>query len=79
MGQTVYKKLAQYNINVNAVGPGVTRTPFSQPLWGNPDLAKRTVSAIPKGRIAEPGCFQFHHRADHLRRWRFPGWLRRGC
>jgi 2-deoxy-D-gluconate 3-dehydrogenase len=55
MGQTVYKKLAQYNINVNAVGPGVTRTPFSQPLWGNPDLAKRTVSAIPKGRIAEPG------------------------
>jgi NAD(P)-dependent dehydrogenase (short-subunit alcohol dehydrogenase family) len=45
---------AQYNINVNAVGPGVTRTHFSQPLWGNPDLAERIVSAIPKGRIAEP-------------------------
>jgi NAD(P)-dependent dehydrogenase (short-subunit alcohol dehydrogenase family) len=44
---------AQYNINVNAVGPGLTRTRFSQPLWGNPDLAKRIVSAIPKGRIAE--------------------------
>ena len=26
----------------------------SQPLWGNPDLAERIVSAIPKGRIAEP-------------------------
>jgi NAD(P)-dependent dehydrogenase (short-subunit alcohol dehydrogenase family) len=45
---------AQYNINVNAVGPGVTRTDFSQPLWGNPDLAKRVVRLIPKGRIAEP-------------------------
>jgi NAD(P)-dependent dehydrogenase (short-subunit alcohol dehydrogenase family) len=45
---------AQYNINVNAVGPGVTRTQFSKPLWGNPDLAERIVSAIPKGRIAEP-------------------------
>jgi NAD(P)-dependent dehydrogenase (short-subunit alcohol dehydrogenase family) len=37
-----------------AVGPGVTRTHFSQPLWGNPDLAKRVVRLIPKGRIAEP-------------------------
>jgi NAD(P)-dependent dehydrogenase (short-subunit alcohol dehydrogenase family) len=53
---------AQYNINVNpstssghrAVGSGVTRTHFSQPLWGNPDLAERIVSTIPKGRIAEP-------------------------
>jgi NAD(P)-dependent dehydrogenase (short-subunit alcohol dehydrogenase family) len=44
----------QYNINVNAVGPGLTRTHFSQPLWGNPNLAERIVSAIPKGRIAEP-------------------------
>ena len=38
-----------------AVGLGVPQTYcFSQPLWGNPDLAERIVSAIPKGRIAEP-------------------------
>jgi NAD(P)-dependent dehydrogenase (short-subunit alcohol dehydrogenase family) len=38
-----------------AVGLGVPRTYcFSQPLWGNPDLAERIISAIPKGRIAEP-------------------------
>ena len=38
-----------------AVGLGVPQTYcFSQPLWGNPDLAKRIVSAIPKGRIAGP-------------------------
>jgi len=59
---------AQYNhVNVNpsttlrralghrAVELGVPWTYcFSQPLWGNPDLAERIVSAIPKGRIAEP-------------------------
>jgi len=38
-----------------AVGLGVPQTYcFSQPLWGNPDLAKRVVRLIPKGRIAEP-------------------------
>jgi gluconate 5-dehydrogenase len=37
-----------------AVGLGVTRTHFSRPLWGNSDLAERIVSAIPKGRMAEP-------------------------
>jgi NAD(P)-dependent dehydrogenase (short-subunit alcohol dehydrogenase family) len=55
------------NINVNpsstlrrgsghrAVGLGVPQTySFSLPLWGNSDLAERIVSAIPKGRMAEP-------------------------
>jgi NAD(P)-dependent dehydrogenase (short-subunit alcohol dehydrogenase family) len=37
-----------------AVGPGHSRTHFSRPLWGNSDLAERIVSAIPKGRMAEP-------------------------
>ncbi len=37
-----------------AVGSGVPRAQFTKPLWGHPDLAERIVSAIPKGRIAEP-------------------------
>jgi NAD(P)-dependent dehydrogenase (short-subunit alcohol dehydrogenase family) len=38
-----------------AVGLRVPRTYcFSQPLWGNPDLAERIANAIPKGHIAEP-------------------------
>ena len=38
-----------------AVGLGVPQTySFSLPLWGNSDLAERIVSAIPKGRMAEP-------------------------
>lgn len=45
---------APYNINVNAVGPGLTKTAFSQPIWSNPDVEKGIASRIPKGRLAEP-------------------------
>jgi len=45
---------AQYNINVNAVGPGFTRTAFSEPVWSTPEVQDRIVKRIPKGRIAEP-------------------------
>jgi 2-deoxy-D-gluconate 3-dehydrogenase len=45
---------APLNVNVNAVGPGMTKTAFSQPIWSNPDLEKMIVSKIPKGRLAEP-------------------------
>ncbi|MDY7033393.1 MAG: SDR family oxidoreductase [Thermodesulfobacteriota bacterium] len=45
---------APLKINVNAVGPGLTRTDFSKPLWSNPDIAKAIASGIPLGRIAEP-------------------------
>jgi NAD(P)-dependent dehydrogenase (short-subunit alcohol dehydrogenase family) len=29
---------APLNVNVNAVGPGLTKTAFSQPIWSNPSL-----------------------------------------
>jgi NAD(P)-dependent dehydrogenase (short-subunit alcohol dehydrogenase family) len=45
---------AGHNIKVNAVGPGLTKTEFSRPLWSNPDLSKQISSSIPLGRIAEP-------------------------
>jgi len=45
---------AQHNICVNAVGPGLTRTDFSRPLWGDAERAERLLSAVPKGRVAEP-------------------------
>lgn len=45
---------AQYGINVNAVGPGLTRTDFSKPIWSNPEVSKRVSVTIPKGRLAEP-------------------------
>jgi 2-deoxy-D-gluconate 3-dehydrogenase len=45
---------APLNVNVNAVGPGLTKTAFSQPIWSNPSLEQMIVTKIPKGRLAEP-------------------------
>lgn len=45
---------APYNILVNAVGPGLTRTHFSQPIWANPEVERQLVTRIPLGRLAEP-------------------------
>ncbi|MBL7209007.1 MAG: glucose 1-dehydrogenase [Dehalococcoidia bacterium] len=45
---------AQYNIRVNTVAPGLTRTQFSQALWSNPDILQGAMSRTPMGRIAEP-------------------------
>ena len=45
---------APHNICVNAVGPGLTRTDFSKPLWSDAERAGKYLSAVPKGRVAEP-------------------------
>jgi NAD(P)-dependent dehydrogenase (short-subunit alcohol dehydrogenase family) len=46
-------ELAGAKINVNAVAPCMVKTKFSQPFWGNEDLAKQITKTIPLGRIAE--------------------------
>jgi NAD(P)-dependent dehydrogenase (short-subunit alcohol dehydrogenase family) len=45
---------AAYGIRVNAVGPTLTRTEFSKPIWSNPEIAKLMTAKIPLGRLAEP-------------------------
>jgi NAD(P)-dependent dehydrogenase (short-subunit alcohol dehydrogenase family) len=45
---------AQYNIRVNTVAPGLTKTKFSEPLWSNPDILNLAMSRTPLGRPAEP-------------------------
>jgi NAD(P)-dependent dehydrogenase (short-subunit alcohol dehydrogenase family) len=45
---------AQHNISVNAVGPGLTRTDFSKPLWADAVRAEEYLRAVPKSRVAEP-------------------------
>ncbi len=48
------REWAQFGIQVNAVGPGLTRTDFSKPIWSHPEVAKHVSAAIPMGRLAEP-------------------------
>ncbi len=46
-------ELARDGIQVNAVAPGMIKTGFSKPFWGNEGLLKELVKTIPMGRIAE--------------------------
>ena len=48
------REWAEYGIRVNAVGPAITRTEFSKPIWSNPEVAKKMIAGIPMGRLAEP-------------------------
>jgi NAD(P)-dependent dehydrogenase (short-subunit alcohol dehydrogenase family) len=45
---------AQYNIRANTVAPGLTKTKFSEALWGNPDILNMAMSRTPLARPAEP-------------------------
>jgi dehydrogenase/reductase SDR family member 4 len=46
-------ELASYNIRVNAIGPYLVKTAFSQPMWADPEACKSLEASIPLGRIAE--------------------------
>ena len=46
-------ELAGYNIRVNAIGPYLVKTAFSQPMWADPEACKSLESSIPLGRLAE--------------------------
>lgn len=45
---------AIYNIRVNAIAPGLTKTRFSEALWKNQDILNVAMSRTPLGRPAEP-------------------------
>jgi NAD(P)-dependent dehydrogenase (short-subunit alcohol dehydrogenase family) len=45
---------ARYNIRVNAIAPGLTKTRFSEALWKNQDILKTAMSRTPMARPAEP-------------------------
>ncbi|MGD9974899.1 MAG: SDR family NAD(P)-dependent oxidoreductase [Desulfatirhabdiaceae bacterium] len=54
MTRVLAHELAAFQIQVNAVAPGMVKTRFSQPFWSNPELYDQIVRGIPLGRLAEP-------------------------
>ncbi|WP_028324217.1 SDR family NAD(P)-dependent oxidoreductase [Desulfatirhabdium butyrativorans] len=54
MTKVLAQELAAYDIQVNAVAPGMVKTDFSRPFWSDANLHQRLVEAIPLGRLAEP-------------------------
>jgi len=47
-------ELGRYNINVNAVAPGVVETPMTEKFRSNPEVVKELIAAIPMGRLGRP-------------------------
>jgi 2-deoxy-D-gluconate 3-dehydrogenase len=54
MTKVMAQELAAFNIQVNAVAPGMVRTKFSEPFWSNSEIYEQIIKTIPLGRIAEP-------------------------
>ena len=48
------KEWAIYNIRVNAIAPGITKTSFSEAIVSNKDILNIAMSRTPLGRPAEP-------------------------
>lgn len=52
--QTLALELGPYNINVNAVVPGVIPTQVNEHLLADPKIREKVIAAIPLGRIGTP-------------------------
>lgn len=52
--QALAVELGGKNIRVNAVAPGIVRTPLAQPMLEDPENVKRICSAYPLKRFGEP-------------------------
>ncbi len=46
---------APFNIRVNAIAPGLTKTRFSEALWKNDQILQVAMSRTPMARPADPG------------------------
>ena len=54
MTRCMANHLAQFNINVNAIAPGVIRTNLTQPGLSNPECYQDTIKKYPSKRVGEP-------------------------
>ncbi len=48
------REWSKYNIRVNAIAPGLTKTRFSEALWNNSEILQDAIGKTPMGRIAQP-------------------------
>ncbi|PJF41940.1 MAG: short-chain dehydrogenase [Phototrophicales bacterium] len=54
MTKVLAQELGGYNIQVNAIAPGIIKTRFAEALWSNPQLSKAYTDRTPAGRVGEP-------------------------
>ena len=82
MTKGLASEMAEYNVRVNALAPGLVVTPINKPLRDDPGLvcrlhrphgAQTVESAVGDGRsdpATRVGCGQLHHRHDRFCRRR---------
>ena len=51
MMKVLANEWAKYNINVNAIGPGVTRTPMTEKAFLDEEIYEELVAKVPMGRL----------------------------
>jgi NAD(P)-dependent dehydrogenase (short-subunit alcohol dehydrogenase family) len=54
MTKTLAMELADDNIQVNAIAPGLVKTKFAAAIWSNDALLENVVKRTPMNRIGEP-------------------------
>ena len=54
LAQSAAATYARYNLRVNCVAPGLTRTPLAEPITKNEASLKVSTALHPLGRIGEP-------------------------
>jgi NAD(P)-dependent dehydrogenase (short-subunit alcohol dehydrogenase family) len=52
--QVLARELGEYNIQVNAIAPGIVQTKFSRALWGDAELMARYEANVPLRRVGKP-------------------------
>ena len=44
----------QFGVRANCIAPGMVKTGFSEPFWGNDDVLPQILRDVPLNRLAEP-------------------------
>ncbi len=52
--QVLARELGQYNIQVNAIAPGIVKTKLSRALWENEELMAQYEANVPLRRVGRP-------------------------
>jgi len=54
MTQAFAQELGPFNIRVNSITPGTVKTSFSESVWSNPELLRKTEEYISIRHVADP-------------------------
>jgi len=54
MMKTLAQEVAEKQIRINGIAPGIIKTSINEDAWSNPDKAREVLKLVPYGRLGEP-------------------------